>query len=263
MAEDIRSELIERYELLSKTVDDIEKRLKDCPDGRINIKLQGNREYYYHVGSDAKEKYLSSKDRELIDQLMQKSYLEKALKIAKKEIAELAKALRSYPEDYVEKVFEKLPDNRKNHVDPFFVNNDRFVHEWLSQPYNGNSFSKEETVFLTLRGERVRSKSEVIIADRLWANRIPYKYECPVKIGNRVVYPDFTMLRLSDMKVIYHEHCGKMDDHDYSEERVVKKINDYSRAGIILGKNLFLSFESAATPLDVDVLDRLIKNCFK
>ena len=263
MAEDIKSELNARYELLSKTIKVLEKRLKDCPEGRLNIRRQDQREYFYLAGTGAKEKYLSSEDNDLIAKLLQKNYLERALKATKKELAVLERILHIYPDNDIEKVFEHLTDNRKKYVDPVFVKNDKYVHDWLAQPYVGNAFKKGETVYLTLKGERVRSKSEVIIADRLFTYGIPYKYECPVKAGKKVIYPDFTMLRLSDLKTIYHEHCGRMDDPDYSDERVVKKVNDYTKAGIILGKNLFLSFESSKTPLDVEVLDILIKSNYK
>lgn len=43
--------------------------------------------------------------------------------------------------------------------------------------------------------ERVRSKSEVIIADILNQEGIPYRYECPLQLkGWGKVYPDFTVL---------------------------------------------------------------------
>lgn len=54
-----------------------------------------------------------------------------------------------------------------------------------------------------------------------------------------------------------------MDDPEYVENRVVNRVNDYSRAGIVLGDNLFLSFESSKTPLDVSALDNLINKHFK
>ena len=263
MAEDIKAELNARYELLSKVIVDIRNRLKDCPDGGINIRRQNNRDYYYLTGAGPKEIYLSAKNTDLIKVLIQKNYLERTLKSAKKEAAVLERILDIYPDDVMEDVFLNLPDNRKKYVDPVFGKNDRFVHDWLAQPYVRKAFKKTDPVYLTLKGERVRSKSEVIIADRLFAKGIPYKYECPLKVGKKVIHPDFTILRLSDLRIIYHEHCGKMDDQDYVEERVVKRINDYSKAGIILGENLFLTFESSTTPLNVEVLDRLIKSGFK
>ena len=82
-------------------------------------------------------------------------------------------------------------------------------------------------------------------------------------INGKIIHPDFTILRVRDRKILYLEHCGMADDPEYAEKRIVKRINEYSQAGIILGDNLFLTFESSTTPFDVRVLDRMIETCFK
>ena len=123
-------------------------------------------------------------------------------------------------------------------------------------------FKKGAPEFYTLKGERVRSKSEVIIADRLRANGIPYRYECPLKVGNKVIHPDFTILRMSDRKIIYHEHCGKMSDQQYLDD-MLSRARDYNDAGIILGDRLFYTFETDTTPLDVTILDNIIKRHYR
>ena len=128
-------------------------------------------------------------------------------------------------------------------------------------PYSKKLISID-TEFYTLKGEHVRSKSEVIIADRLYSKGIPYKYECPLYIGNKVIYPDFTILRLSDRKILYHEHCGMMDNPDYSKD-VVGRVNLYSTAGVCLGDRLFLTFETSESPLDIKLLDELIEKHFR
>ena len=113
-----------------------------------------------------------------------------------------------------------------------------------------------------MNGERVRSKSEMIIADRLFVNGIPYKYECPLMVGdNEIIHPDFTILRIRDRKIIYYEHCGKMDDPGYAEEMVERSVK-YSLAGIVQGDSLFYTYESSTKPLDVRVLDNMIKRSF-
>ena len=55
----------------------------------------------------------------------------------------------------------------------------------------------------TERGEQVRSKSEKIIADSLYRNGIPYRYEHPVYLrGMGVVHPDFICLHVKKRKEI-------------------------------------------------------------
>ena len=49
-----------------------------------------------------------------------------------------------------------------------------------------------------------------------------------------------------------------MDDPDYTE-RTTQRIAAYSKNGIIPGKNLILSFETAKTPLETKAVEGLIE----
>ena len=263
MPENIRTDLLMRYEYLSGIIAELEEQLKLFPEGRINIRRYKDKAYFYLIKSGQKDKFIVPQDNELIGQLIRKSYLERVLRAAEREASELKKAYMGYPRERFEDVYCDLPEIRKKYAKPFAFDKDRYVKNWLAEPYVMKPFKRGDPVFITLKGERVRSKSEVIIADRLWSYGIPYKYESPLKIGKKTIHPDFTILRVSDLKLLYHEHCGKMDDPEYVENRVVNRVNDYSRAGIVLGDNLFLSFESSKTPLDVSALDNLINKHFK
>lgn len=262
MSKSLKNDIEARHKMLSETIIRIEKRLLMLPNGGLSIRHINGKAYYYHVEKGFSDKILGKNDKELIKLLIEKAYLKKSLKAAKMELKQLSKVCDYYPEDVVEDVFFNLPAYRKQLLTPVFADDD-YVRKWQEEPYVIKNFKSTDPVFYTLRGERVRSKSEVIIADRLYANGIPYKYECPLKIGNKTIHPDFTLLRLSDLKVLYHEHCGKMDDPEYTEDSVVKRINDYGQAGIVLGDNLFMSFESSTTPLDVSVLDKFINANYK
>lgn len=115
---------------------------------------------------------------------------------------------------------------------------------------------------MTDRGERVRSKSEQLIANRLLAKGIPYKYECPINVGGKIFHPDFTILRISDRKEIYYEHLGKMGDEEYAHTTILR-INKYVMNGIALGEKLFTTMESYTAPLDLRVLDQMIESSFR
>ena len=89
------------------------------------------------------------------------------------------------------------------------------------------------TLFYTLyipeiyseRGERVRSKSEKIIADKLYRNGIPYKYEKPLVLkGLGKIHPDFEILNKRTRKEYFLEHLGKMDDIGYVKKNM-RRIN--------------------------------------
>ena len=160
-------------------------------------------------------------DTELIRKLAQKRYDQQIYRQAKLEQQCLEKLIRSYPEETFEEVVSSLTEDR---------------------------------------GERVRSKSEKIIADALAMNGIPYKYECPLKVGRNLIHPDFTILRKSDLKVFYWEHCGKSDDPDYYSKNIVKRTGIYAEGGIAVGKGLFMTFESSKVPLDSRVVETIIND---
>ena len=80
-------------------------------------------------------------------------------------------------------------------------------HEFAGWYYQGKPFDASLPKLYTSREERVRSKSEIIIADTLSRESIPYRYECPLHIpdvGN--IYPDFTVLNVAKRKELYWEH---------------------------------------------------------
>ncbi|MCR5327924.1 MAG: hypothetical protein K6E12_03580 [Saccharofermentans sp.] len=261
MAIDISRDLNVRYELLSRSINEIEKKLELLPAGGINVKHLNRRDYYYHV-TDGREKYLGPNDAQLIGSIIQKDYLKRVLKEAKRELKAIERMLKIYPETLVEDVFDLLPEGRKAHAKPINICDDAFAAKWMETPYRRKAFGRDAPEFYTIKGERVRSKSEVIIADRLMANGIPYRYECPLKLGKKIIHPDFTILRMSDRKILYHEHCGKIGDPQYAEDMLVRA-RDYNRAGILFGDRLFYTFESETVPLDVKNLDDIIRQHYR
>ena len=262
MAIDFRKELNARLDLLTKSIEDIEKKNQTFPDGRINVRVHQHRSYYYLDGGKSKDRYLTRKDAALIEQLIQKDYLNKVLKDAKTEQKAILKMLELYPETVAKDVYDSLSEGRKKYATPINICDDAFAQKWMNTPYKRKPFKKDMPEFYTTKGERVRSKSEIIIADRLRANGIPYRYECPLKVGKKIIHPDFTILRMSDRKILYHEHCGKMDDPNYIEDMLTRG-KDYSLENILLGDRLFYTFESDTTPLDVAMLDMLIKRHYR
>lgn len=100
----------------------------------------------------------------------------------------------------------------------------------------------ENLVYKTERGEMVRSKSEVIIANMLYENHIPYTYEKELDVGGYKKIPDFTIEDEESGDVWYWEHCGMMNDENY-EKRWNAKEKLYAANGIIEGKNLIVTKE--------------------
>lgn len=262
MAERISKIINDRHDLLVNSADALEKRILQFPEGTVKIKRTKYVSYYYLCLGKTEIRRLTGEDNELLKTLIQKSYLKTVLKATKDEIHAIEKLKSNYPAQILEDVYDNLPDERKAYATPIVPGDEKYVQNWLAIPYTPKPFRQDAPEFYTMKGERVRSKSEVIIADRLFAKGIPYKYECPLKIGQEIIHPDFTILRMSDRKILYHEHCGKMGDHEYVEN-MIDRVNKYGRAGIYIGNNLFLSLESADTQIDISWLDKFIENNYR
>lgn len=107
------------------------------------------------------------------------------------------------------------------------------------------NFRVDGLIYQTLRGEKVRSKSEAIIADTLYRHGVSYEYEKILETDG-VTRVDFTIENNIRGQTLYWEHFGKMDDPDYVLEYLKKK-KRYESMGIIEGKNLIATYEFYGT----------------
>ena len=93
-------------------------------------------------------------------------------------------------------------------------------------------FFEEHLIHRTARGEMVRSKSEVIIADHLANKGIEYGYEQPLTIEGVTKYPDFTIEDMESGSALYWEHCGMLHVPSY-RRRWEEKLTWYRAHGIL------------------------------
>lgn len=78
-------------------------------------------------------------------------------------------------------------------------------------------------VHRTIKGELVRSKSEVIVANALERMDIDYVYEAPLTMNDGSTrYPDFT-IRRAGSRTIYWEHLGMLGSAGYRADWDAKK----------------------------------------
>lgn len=252
-----------RIALLSKILEYTQNKLSNMPSGSLRIQRQGKYVSYHHVPEKEQSNgiLLKNEDGNLIRELAQKSYLKKVSNSVQKELRHIRNFLDKYPEETFDKIYDQLSSDRRELVKPVTLSDEQFTEQWLNKPYDHKGFSEGEPFYMTQNGERVRSKSEQIIADHLKARGIPYKYECPLKLKNKTVYPDFTILRLSDRKEIYYEHLGKMGDQNYADKNIMK-MNEYALSGYLQGRDIFTTMETQQKPLDARVLDKMIDDLF-
>ena len=132
----------------------------------------------------------------------------------------------------------------------------------------GNQFLEYRLIHRTVRGEAVRSKSEVIIANLLYAQDVPYRYEEPLEIDSTVKYPDFTIDDDDTGETYYWEHLGMLDDAAY-RRAWKEKLLWYESHGIVpLDKgggsrgSLILTEDSKDGGFDSRAAGRLITEVF-
>lgn len=263
--EDIKDKLILRQAKLQKWKEEKEKALLSVPDGTLRINNpKGNTHYYHRTNpKDFTGKYISKKDMQFIKELAQKEYDQKVLRSVENELKAIdyycSKTMQRSPEE----IYESLHEERKKLVVPITIPKEEFVRAWESKPYEGKGFDDMEVEFYTARGERVRSKSEVMIAEILEREGIPYRYEAPVMLkGWGYVYPDFTVLHVGKRDEIYWEHFGMMDNPEYAEH-AVQKIEQYEKNGIFVGDRLILTYETKKAPMHRKKILRVLERYFK
>ena len=101
-------------------------------------------------------------------------------------------------------IYSEYPEEIRNFVVPLECSDEDFVNKWMEEKYVGKQLPETTATFTTNKGEQVRSKSELNIANALAAKGIPYKYECPLTLkGGNPIYPDFTVLDVKKRRVIY------------------------------------------------------------
>ena len=258
--ETVKETLKKRKQFLEQLQKELQQKLKRSPEGCLRISCSKGRVQYYHRLStkDKQGKYLPKSELALIDRLAGKDYCLRVLKSTEQESRAIDDCLRQMPDISAEEVYEKLPKVRQIHILPIIESEEHFVAEWSSKSYTGKEIFGDTPEYLTDRGERVRSKSELIIANMLYKENIPYRYEYPVELdGFGTVYPDFTVLNIRERKEMIWEHQGMMDDPDYAE-KALRKLNAYMQNGYFPGNELIVSFETSATPLSIRQIRDLI-----
>lgn len=123
----------------------------------------------------------------------------------------------------------------------------------------GAAFWPEGLIHRTARGEFVRSKSEVIIANILHALDVDYRYEFPFEgpVTGGVRRPDFYFVA-KDSQVVIWEHLGLLHDAGYARNWARKR-DWYIDNGLVEGSTLFVSRDSEEGAIDSSEIDRLAR----
>ena len=265
MAQEITSKLISDMKTWSKEMDAIAIRLKNAPEGSLNLSYQNNQPTYYHlknINGITQRAYIRKKDLDLIRKLAQKKYDRALRRVLLKQIRAVDRFLKDYDPPAIRNVCKRLPDDLRQMIQTPFLDDDAYVRQCLSVTYPVAPFREGAPEYYTARGERVRSKTEKIIADTLYYAGIPYRYEYPLQLKDgRIFRPDFIILNRRTREEYILEHFGMMDDPDYCS-KALEKLSIYMQNGIFPGEQLILTYESSRHPFSTNDLSGLIPHYF-
>lgn len=245
----LKEMILKEKKLMEKYHHRFEKYAYTMPGIRFHPRRHRNCFRYYILEPGAqKETYLSwKKDKDLIKTLLERQNAQKKVKLTEENIAVLEQFLKSY--HFRDEMFPTAE------CEEILMRGNRHF------PVSQNPFRRYELVHDTGLGFFTRSKSEAIVARRLYAHGLYFEYERKLRIidrnGNwKNIYPDFTIW-LDDGRIIYLEHAGKLQDEDYME-RFKNRLMDYHASDILISRNLFITVDGPKGDIDIEAIDALI-----
>lgn len=259
---DVSGQISERAAVLSQIVQILRTALS--PEESPTVRVKKHRDgFQYYLKENGEEHYIPVAELDTLRPLFQAEYDRKVLASAEKELDILRKYMVFCSESAADRIYPKFQDGKRSLISPIIPTEDEYLAAWENMKYSAKPISESAVKHVTARGEQVRSKSEELIANALYAEGIPYHYEMPLSLdGKTTLYPDFTLLELRSKKIIYWEHLGMMDDREYARE-AVRRIRDYAFAGIFPGDKLILTFETMACPMTSAIATNVIRHYMK
>ncbi len=244
---------------------ELERSKRKVPE---NVRLRAIRhgsgyQYFMRIrGSDTNGEYIRKEKNDLASILAQIEFDE----ILSEKLREASEIMKKCGTSCVENVFRTAlarlsPGKRELVVLPYITDED-YIINWQRQDYEKLQFREDAPEFYSRRGARVRSKSEVIIADALDDMGVPFLYEKPLYLKSGTVHPDFTLLNIKNRKELYWEHFGMMDDREYRDNAFLK-IREYESNGLYQPGSVIWTFETGKYPMNTRDIRNMIKDLSK
>ena len=269
-------EIKHKKEQLTELLNQAKEKTASFPDVFLFIKKRGKDLRYYKRDKDNRTIVYLNKDKtDEIRALEEKNYWLKLEKTAREELEALEKAekiLEKTPD--WENVYYDIPPEKRHLIKPYTAKpitmSEKNLDAWrrLALKYGNRNKKYLAKNTTTLNGEHVKSKSEIIIADRLKVAGVPYAYEYETVVANEYSgtfekwYPDFKVLNTRTGKEYYWEHLGMVDKADYFATSMFK-LDVFADNDIIVGDNLILTMETVETPLNTQYIDMIIRKVLK
>lgn len=256
-----------RLSKLQAQRDYLRHKLSTFPEGELSIQKNGS----YHrwiIKTEEKKTYCPKSNRSLAELMALKKYYSLLLL----EVEEELSLLNSYKNKFssASRSTDLSASDLLSEASPYyellqthFAKNKLpvSVQKWCAEVYETNSSHPENLIHTTLAGHKVRSKSEVIIANLLYTSGIPYRYEAALILNEMTIYPDFTILHPTSQQLFYWEHFGMMDKNNYCDT-ACNKLKSYCYNGIYPSMQLITTYETGKVPIRSEQVQQIISQYF-
>ena len=247
--------------------------LETLPAGKLLSEEKNGRKLYIHAyyeDGNYIRKWITKRP-ELIRKLARKQYLLTLIDIVERNIKSVEQYQKNHVELSADTVMKGMPTHYKDLPDEYFFKNSSGTHddgaedvwsgfaEWAQAEYEHADYREWEKKHRTTRGLKVRSKSELTIAQILYQydDYLALRYEEVVYIGDKMLIPDFVIMTKSGKKY-YWEHAGLIRNPDYLK-RHMEKLELYARAGITMWNNLIVTYDDEEGNLDAGIIESIIR----
>lgn len=248
------------HEKLERRIQDVQSQLDSFPKGEL-ICTKNGKNYKWYIKGGGNLTYIPKKNEQLAEQLALKKYMTVKLRESEEE----KKALELYLNKHmrIRKAEELLKEESRYHhlLKKHFTSLSQELDEWMNLSYKQNENYPEQLLHKSLSGHLVRSKSEALIDMYLYINKIPFRYECELQLGDTLLYPDFTVKHPKTGQIYYWEHFGIMDNDSYAQNAFMK-LQLYNSNGIIPSVQLITTYETKEHPLSTAVIENVVQNYF-
>lgn len=237
--------------------------LTKCPKGQLMRSDEKDCTRYFQVVKENGQRIRKGIGRqtELIAALARKKYLETQLHMIEKDIAVIQNALQHFTDITANHILQSLPRGYQNLSQEYFFAKtaaETNYEKWQAEDFDQSDYMPEGKIHLSSKGLAVRSKSELIIVEKFYEFKVPFRYEQVLKIGKYTFAPDFTILSARGER-FYWEHCGLPDNPSYMKKHKWK-LEIYESAGIVPWKNLIVTYDNERGTIDIPVLESEIRN---
>ena len=258
--------LIDHRRYLLTEINRLESILKNYPAGYIQIHRDREWWKWRHTIPDALSEgspvthTIPQKKLDLAEKLCKKYELLKKKQLLTTQLDAIEQFIHDYPTTIQPTALDENPEYKRL-LSLSSNKNALNTEQWVYEEYEKSNEHPESLIIPTKAGVFVRSKSEAAIANELYENNVPFRYEEKHDILGMSLFPDFSILHPITGEIVIWEHFGMMDS-EYYRANAKSKMSNYFEANYLPGHNLILTFESKGQPLNPAYISLLVQFYF-